>query len=304
MKVLVAGCRGMTGRLLARALRDAGYDVCGMDRQEPLGVEPDVRVLKVDFRSTALADVFRAETPDVLVHLGLDAPLGLAGAERQRIHLAGTRALLDAVARYSVSTCVFVGQHLYYGAAADLPLYHRETDPPYGVETFPETADLIASDLMAASALWSVPQCRIAVLRFCHVLGTGTAGFLTQLTRGAKVPTVLGFDPLIQFLHPADIALAIHLAIAQGINGIYNVGAARPMPMSQLILGLGRSNVPIPEALYRVSVGRFGLPEIPASAIALLKYPIVVDDAAFRSRTGFMPKYDERATLEQCRIGA
>jgi UDP-glucose 4-epimerase len=302
MKVLITGICSSIGRLLTLELLEAGYDVCGLDRRVVDGAPSGVRVYDGDLRGAVVHELFRAERPDVVAHLATVSPFSLSGVARHRVNLLATRALLDAVARHGVGTLVFASRHLYYGAAADLPLYHREDDPPHGVETYPEAADLVAADLLVSTALWRIPRTRTAILRLCHPLGPSTRGVLGQLLCGTRVPTVLGFDPLVQFLHAVDVARAIRTTVEQGLRGIYNVGSARPLPISQIISALGRTNVAIPEALFRISVGRFGFPDIPAGALSLLKYPIVVDDASFRSRTGFAPRFDVRETLEQFKL--
>lgn len=301
MKVLITGVSGSLGRLVTCDLLRAGHDVCGIDRRSWDDCPHGVRVYNTDLRGVGIHDRFRSERPDVVVHLAASSPFVPAGAARQRGNLVLTRALLDAVAQHGVSQLVFASRHLYYGAAADLPLVRREDDPPHGVQTFPEAADLIASDLMVSTALWRMPRMRTLVLRFCHPLGASGRGILAQLLQGTRVPTILGFDPLVQFLHSDDVARAICMGIELGLFGVYNVGGNRPLALSRIASALGRSTVSIPESLYRISVGRFGFPEIPAGSLSLLKYPIVVDDSAFRSRTGFVPRYDEMQTLEQYR---
>jgi UDP-glucose 4-epimerase len=299
MKVLITGIEGRLGRLLVLELLAAGHSVCGLARRGDGGDIDGVRVYHGDLRGTLILDVLRVEQPSVVVHLATISPFSNTSAARQRVNLLGTQALLSAVARYGVGGLVFVSRHLYYGAAADLPTYHREEDPPHGVETYPEAADLFAADLLATTALWSIARTRSVILRFCFSLGPSARGVLGQLLLGPRIPTVLGFDPLVQFLSASDVVQAIRLAIEQGLVGVYNVGSNRPLPLSQMISQLGRHNVAIPEALFRISAGRFGFPDIPSGALSLLKYPIVVDDARFRSRTGFVPEHDEQQTLEQ-----
>jgi UDP-glucose 4-epimerase len=298
MLVLVTGIAGAIGRLLTLELLEVGIGVCGLDRRDFDDAPAGVRVYQGDLHGAAAHEVFCVERPDVVVHLAAALPLSSTGTAQPRKNLSLTRELLDTVARHGIEGLVFVSRHLYYGAAADLPTYHREQDPPHGVETYPEAADLVAADLMVGAALWSMPRTRTTVLRVCHPLGPSPRGILAQLLSGARVPTVLGFDPLVQFLHAADIARAIRMTIEQGLRGIYNVGSARPLPLSQMIAALGRSNVAIPEAWFRLSAGRFGLSEVPPGALSLLKYPIVVDDAAFRNRTGYLPRFSELETLE------
>ena len=80
--------------------------------------------------------------------------LVVPGEERYQINLGGTRAVFDYARAYGVEHCVFVGRHTFYGAGPDSPLFHTEDEPPMELNRFPELADLVASDLYAATALW------------------------------------------------------------------------------------------------------------------------------------------------------
>jgi UDP-glucose 4-epimerase len=167
--------------------------------------------------------------------------------------------------------------------------------------TFPELSDLVAADLYAGSALWRYPQLDTGVLRICYTLGASVSGTLASFIKGPLVPMVLGYDPLFQFMHEEDAAAAICLALEKGTRGVYNVAGPQPMPLSLIIKHSGRTAIPVPEPLFRLAIGRFGLPTLPAGAVAHLKYPVVIDDSAFRAATGFTHTYDEDQTLEAYR---
>ena len=49
--------------------------------------------------------------------------------------------------------------------------------------------------------------------------------------------------------------------------------------------------------LHPFLLGRFGLPRLPAGAVAHIKYPIVISDRAFREATGFQHRFAEYETL-------
>ena len=98
------------------------------------------------------------------------------------------------------------------------------------VHTFQELSDLVAADLYAGSALWRYPDIDTAVLRLCYTLGPLRQGTLAAFLKGPRVPTVLGFDPLFQFIHELDAAAAIVLALEKGLRGVYNVCGPPPVP--------------------------------------------------------------------------
>lgn len=298
MKVLITGISGRLGRVIADLLLQGGHTVIGIDHRPWLGAPPGVHVHEVDLRKRPAEDVFRSERPDALVHMGTVSHLHLAEPEHHRMSLGGTKAAIDYCYRYEVRRAVFVGRHTYYGATPDSPLYHTEDEPPMAAENFPELADLIAADLFAGSALWRYPKLHTAVLRLCYTLGPSQHGTLADFLRGPKVPTVLGFDPLFQFMHEVDAAQSVIAALEAGLRGVFNVAGPTPLPLSKIIQETGREQVAIPEPVYSLAVGRFGLPWLPKGAINHIKYPIVIDTRAFKEACGFVHKYDEYDALQ------
>ncbi len=298
MKVLVTGAAGKLGRRVASLLAERGHAVVGIDRRPWPEAPEGVRMVQADVRKRPAEDVFRTERPEAVIHMATVTHVTHRSAERFRINLGGTRAVFDHAHHYGARQVVFVGRHTFYGAAPDSPLYHTEDEPPMAVQSFPELADLVAADLYAGSALWRYPEIRTAVLRLCYTLGPLRAGTLATFLAGRRVPLVMGFDPLFQFLHDEDAAEAIVLALESSLRGVYNVAGPRPLPLSQIIERVGRQPVPVPEPLLPFALGRFGLPRLPRGAIEHLKYPVVIDWGRFREATGFSPRFDEYETLD------
>lgn len=297
MKILITGISGQLARIVALQLVERGHEVEGVDRRPWTDAPPGVRVHEADVRKRAAEDAFRTFRPDALVHMATVTHLGRTSEDRYRINLQGTRAVFDAAHRHGVRRAIFVGRHTYYGAAPDSPLYHKEDEPPIGLSSFPELADLVAADLYAGTALWRTPNVETAVLRLCYTLGPGGGGTLASFIRGKRVPVILGFDPLFQYLHEEDAGRALVLATERGLRGVFNVAGPPPLPLSVVIRLAGRRALPIPEPLFRLALGRFGFPRLPPGALEHIKYPVVVDWSAFREATGFEPKFDETETV-------
>ena len=223
------------------------------------------------------------------------------GEERYRININGTRAVFEHCVKHGAKHCIFVGRHTYYGAAPDSPMYHSEDEPPMGLANFPELADLVSADLYAGSALWRHPDLATTVLRMCYTLGPSGHGTLATFLRGALVPTILGFDPLFQFMHERDVVGAIVAALDKRLRGVFNVAGPQPVPLSVCVRETGRRSVPLPEFVFSRSLGRFGLPKLPRGALDHIKYGIVMDATPFREGTGFSHEVDEVQAMHEFR---
>lgn len=301
MRILITGLAGKIGRLVGLRLLAAGHDVVGIDRRPWPEAPPGIALHRLDIRKRAAEDVFRVTHPQAVIHMATVTHLTARSEDRFRINLHGTRTVWEAAAEHGVEQAIFVGRHTYYGAAHDAPLYHREADPPFAATSFPELADLVAADLYAGSALWRYPDLATCVLRVSYTLGPSLTGTLASFLAGARVPSVLGFDPLFQFLHDDDVARAIVAALDTKLRGVFNVAGPDPLPLSDIVACAGRTRVPLPEAVFRLMSGRFGLPRLPPGAVAHLKYPIVMDASAFRTATGFAHERSAEDTIASFR---
>lgn len=301
MKVLVPGIAGRLGRMLAEGLLAKGHEVIGIDRRPFVDPPAAVEVHELDIRKRAAEDVFRRVRPDAVIHMATVTHLVQQSEDRYRINLGGTRAVFEHSAAYGASHVVFVGRHTYYGAAPDAPLFHVEDEPPMGLASFPQLADLVAADLYAGSALWRYPSFATTVLRMVYTLGPTGHGTLATFLRGARVPTVLGYDPLFQFMHEHDVVSALITTLEARPRGVFNVAGPQPVPLSVIIEETGRTNVPLPGPLLGAALGRFGLPRLPRGALDHIRYPITVDDSAFRRTTSFEHAVDEAAAMRAYR---
>lgn len=298
MKVLIPGIAGGIARKVARKLVEQGHEVSGLDVRPWPSAPKNIEFQRVDIRKRAAEDLFRRKRPDAVIHMATVSALSAYGEERYRINLGGTQAVFEHCHTYKVKQVVFVGRHTYYGAASDSPLYHTEGEPPRALGSFPELADLVAADLFASTALWRYPEMKTAILRLVYTLDAPGTGTLASFLSNQRVPTVMGYDPLFQFMHEDDVVTAIVLALEKQLRGVFNVAGPQPLPLSVVIRRAGRTPMPVPEPLLKAVLGRFGLPRLSGGALAHLKYPIVIDSSAFRRETGFQHEYDEARTLE------
>lgn len=298
MKVLITGVSGTLGRSVAQRLVAAGHSVLGIDRRPWPDAPAGVEVFLTDIRKRAAEDVFRKRKPEVVIHLATVTHLAARRDERARINLGGTRAVFEYCDRHAVKHAIFISRHTVYGAAADAPLYRKEAEPPLGATTFPSLADLVAADLYAGSSIWRYPKLRTSILRLVYTLGPSRRGTLANFLSGKRVPLVLGFDPLFQFMHEHDAAEAVIRTVEARPHGVFNVTGPSPVPLSVLVRATGRVGIPIPELLFGRMVGRFGFSRVPRASMSHIKHPIVVDGALFREATGFEHAFDEVQVMD------
>jgi UDP-glucose 4-epimerase len=118
------------------------------------------------------------------------------------------------------------------------------------------------------------------------------------------VPTVLGFDARLQFLHENDGVEAIHHATLNDLPGTFNLAGDGVIYLSQAIRRLGRPTLRLPSftaAGTAAVVRRARLADFSPDQITFLTYGRVVDTTRMRSEFGFEPAYTTDAAFDDFR---
>lgn len=305
-KVLITGITSGQGRLVARKLlqRHRHYDIVGVDihpwDDRPRGITMAI----ADVRKRKFEDVIRRERPEVIVHLGSVRHFKSHPSLRHEVNVNGTRRLLDFGVTHGVKQLVIVSSSYVYGALPENPYYMDEAFPLNSSRTYPEMRDLAEMDMLATAYLWHYPDITISVLRPTNVLGATVRTAIGRYLRAEYVPTVMGFNPMMQFLHEDDMAEAIVLTIERAARGAFNVVGPGAVPLHTAIDEVGSTPLPLPEIAVRSAIAalfRWGLYAFPARAIDFAKYQCTLDGTRFREATGFTPRHSLAETFAAVR---
>jgi len=302
-KVLITGISGGQGRLLARRLMEK-YEVCGADRVNWEGHPTGIRVHVVDLTKKKFEDVIRTELPNHIVHMGFIRHFRSGERTRYDVNVRGTKKLLDHCVHHGVQSLVVVSSSYVYGAFPENPYYMDEDSPLSASRSYPEIRDLVEVDTLATGFMWRYPHIRAAVLRPVSVLGYYVHSMMGQYMRETRVPTVMGFDPMMQFIHEEDLAEAIALTVEHGLQGVFNVTGPGEVPLRTAIREAGGTAIPLPEVVLRPLFGRLfdlGLVAYPPGAIDFLKFPITISGDRFVDATSFGPLFSLEETLRAVR---
>jgi UDP-glucose 4-epimerase len=292
-KVLITGISGGQGRLLTRRLL-ANFEVCGVDWVPWEGHPRDVPVHVVDLRKKKFEDVIRTEMPSAVVHMGFIRHFKGDAKNRHDVNVRGTKQLLDHCANYGVQRLVVLSSGYVYGAFPENPFYMDEDHPLSASRSYPEIRDLVEVDTLASAFIWKNPHIRTTVLRPANVLGETVHSMIGQYLRLDRCPTMMGFDPLMQFVHEEDVADAIARTLEQGLQGVFNVTGPGQVPLSVAIRETGGRSISLPEPLARPALERLfslGLWPYPTGALDYLKFPVTLSGKRFVEATNYRPLF-------------
>jgi UDP-glucose 4-epimerase len=300
--VLVTGVsRYLGGRFAQLLTATPGISrVIGVDVIPPPHDIGNAEFVRADIRNPVIAKVISRADVDTVVHMSVIAtPLSAGGrVSMKEINVIGTMQLLAACQKApSLRRLVVKSTAAVYGSSPRDPALFTED---MSAKVLPRTGwgkDSVEVEGYVRGFSRRRPDVDVAVLRLANFIGPGVHTALTDYFELPVVPTVLGFDPRLQFVHEDDGLEALRLATVRPASGLINVAGDGVITLHQAIGMTGRATVPVPAPLVPV-VGRAvrttGLADFTPDQIAFLSYGRGLDTSRMRSELGLAPRYTTR----------
>ena len=296
--VLVTGICGRLGQLLVRRLHRSER-VVGVDRR-PFPHRPrDIVFHQLDLRRKRTRDLFRKGNIRAVVHLGVLHDLRASDKEHHAWNVVAFQKLLGYLSQYQVPKLVVLSSANVYGPVSDNPQFLSEEAPLLGAQSFRGIRDLVELDMLAQSFFWRHPDAETVILRPCHILGR-VRNAPSNYLRLPRPVTMLGFDPMVQPIHEADVVHAIQLALKPGVRGIFNVRGPGEAPLSRVLGMLGRKPRPVPGFAAKPILSRmwrYRLTSFPAPELDYVRFQCMVDGKRAEETLGFSPRFNFQETL-------
>jgi UDP-glucose 4-epimerase len=314
-RILLTGLDTFWGSRVAAALeRDPGVDMLlGMGTGTPSTALERTEYVRADSSYSLLSRIVQATQVDTIVHtfLVVDSS-SMSGRALHEINVIGTMNLLAAAgaAGSSVRHVVVKSSSLVYGCHPSDPAWFTEDTPRSRPPRSRLERSLTEVESYVRDFADENPGVTVSVLRFANVLGREiTTPISRNLARGV-MPSIAGFDPLIQFLAESDVVRCLETVVLESIGGTYNVAGDGRIPISEVAKIAGVWRLPISPFFTRQAAApliRLGLLDLPAELETLLRYGRGIDTtrlkaAGFEFSTtsaGAVERYAEIARLER-----
>ncbi|MDH6138647.1 MULTISPECIES: NAD-dependent epimerase/dehydratase family protein [Kitasatospora] len=316
--VLVTGvARQLGARFAERIRREPGVDlVVGVDvLPSDLAAEPapaDAPLApyvfsRVDLRRPAIAQVLAEHAVDTVVHLNVSGtnPSAVGRATVKEINVIGSMQLLAAcqqsalVRRLAVKSTTAV-----YGATSRDPAVFAERTQPKTLPTGGFAKDAAEVEGYVRSFARRRPDVAVTVLRFANLVGPGADTPLAEYFTLPVLPTVLGRDPRLQFVHMDDAVEVLRLAALEPApgspdqpvdrRGTFNVAGDGVLLLTQCARRLGRPTLPMlrPALGWAAALARQArLVDFAPEQLELLTHGRVVDTTALHEVFGYRPAF-------------
>ena len=304
--VLVTGVSRYLGGRFARLLTAApGVGrVIGIDVIPPPHDIGSAEFVRADIRNPMIARIINQADVDTVVHMNvIVTPLSAGGRVSQKeINVIGTMQLLAACQKApSIRRLVVKSSAAVYGSSPRDPAMFAEDMGPKALPRAGFGKDSVEVEGYVRGFARRRPDADVTVLRFANFLGAEMETPMSAYFELPVVPTVLGFDPRVQFVHQDDGLDCLRLCTVEGHPGTFNVAGDGVLALSQAIRKTGRPRLPLPSALVS-SVGgvvrRANVVDFSPEQLRFLTYGRGVDTTRMRAVLGFEPRYTTAACFD------
>jgi UDP-glucose 4-epimerase len=306
-RVMITGIsRHLAGKLAQRleADREVEY-IVGIGINEPEVDLERTEFIHADIRNPLIAKIIQTTEVDTLVHLSIIAtPTRVGGRSAMKeINVIGSLQLFAACQKApALKKLVMKSSTAVYGASPRDPALFTEDMEAREIPRHGYAKDSLEVERYVRDFGRRRPDVRVSILRFANFIGSEIETTLTRYFSLPLVPSPIGYDPRLQFIHEEDAEEVLYRATRQDHPGIFNVAADGVLLLSQAIRICGKLalSVPLPLAQPLAAlVRRSGRVDFPSDQIPFLVYGRVADNTRLKRVFGFVPRYTTRAAMEE-----
>jgi UDP-glucose 4-epimerase len=247
--------RGLCERLLERSGR---LRLVGLDRRRPFRLDERVRFHRVDLTEPTadgkVAEILARERVDAVVHAAFrNAPTPDLEMDHE-LETIGSLHVMNACAAAKVKRLVVASTTMVYGPRPDNPNFLNEQHPLRGHRDAHSVEDRVEMEELLARWRERNPDTELTVLRSCWIMGPRYWDHVVRFFSRPVVPMLLGYDPLMQFVHEDDCLHAFERATLAPHPGVFNVVGRGVLPLSTILRLAGKRVLHLPAPLlYRMA---------------------------------------------------
>ncbi len=305
-RILLTGLDTFWGGRVAAAL-ESDPDVemlLGMGTGTPSLELERTEYVRSDSSYSLLSRIVRATEVDTIVHtfLVLDSA-SMGGRALHETNVIGTMNLLAAAGASgsSVRHIVVKSASHVYGSHPSDPAWFSEDTPRSRPPRNRVERSLCEVESYVHDFAEENPEVVVTMLRFANVLGADIDTPLSRNLARGVMPSIAGFDPLIQFLDEDDVVRCVKYAVDEQLRGTFNVAGDGKLPVSEVASIAGAWRLPLPPVFTRQAASALvtaRLLSFPVELEDLLRYGRGMDTSKLAA-AGFKPEASSAGAVER-----
>jgi UDP-glucose 4-epimerase len=234
---------------------------------------------------------------------------GTAGGRgtMKELNVIGTMQLLAACQKSeSIRHLVVKSTSTVYGASSRDPAMFTEEMQPRRQPSSGYGKDVAEIEGYVRGFARRRPDVSVTTLRLANVLGPHVTSPITSYFRLPVIPTVLGFDPRMQFVHETDLMRVLGHCVNTEVPGTFNVAGDGVMLLSQAVRRLRKPSIPlVPPVVGGVAavLKSARMADFSPEQLGFLTFGRGIDTTRMRAELGFEPAYTTEETFADFAAG-
>jgi UDP-glucose 4-epimerase len=306
-RIAITGASSFIGSSIQNlAQKSDDFDkIIAFDLIKPYSIPDKVKFYGIDLSDPAsgveMSRILKEENINILAHtVFLWNPVREQEWSRE-VEVIGTIHVMNACADASVSQIIISSTTAVYGMSHRNPCFFTEEHPLAREESTPGIMNKIEAENEVIKFMQNRSDMKISVLRICHILGKRINNYFTRKLLLPVVPTLLGYDPMMQFIYETDLVRALDIVLHGEFNGVFNIAGQGAIPLSEVLRIGKRKPLPLPHLLaYKLYdvLHTAQIIDVPPGYLNYLRYSFVADGTRSKNVLGFVPFLNTSQAVE------
>ncbi|MBN1959600.1 MAG: NAD-dependent epimerase/dehydratase family protein [Deltaproteobacteria bacterium] len=250
MRILLTGSSGRLGRRVALKLHRNHY-VVGIDSRPPNCFPIEIENHQIDLRRRTAENILKEGKFDAVMHMGVTHNFRFSNEEHYTRNIFSTEKLLQLIVKYHIKKLVLLSSGDVYGPIATNSHFIDEDAPLMASQSSTGMRTLVAVDRAVQSFFWRHNEIETVILRPCHIVGPHVRNAASKYLRLNIVPTLMGYDPMLQLISEEDLLPLVENALMPGVRGVFNLAGTEPVPLHYILKILNKPTLPLPYVVLK-----------------------------------------------------
>lgn len=305
-RIAMTGARTFLNTLLLKklAFHQIVQEIHIFDIHPPTFRHPKLIFHKVDLTEDTATDkitkILTQNEISLVIHGALFSGPTRHHGNQHEVESIGTFHLLNALAAAKTQKLVVNSHTFVYGAHPKNPNFIIESaqlnkTKPYFVKIRCD----VEKQIDEFGKIYK--DCAVTVLRYAPILGPHSTNMLAKYFLANVVPVVMGYDPLLQFIHEEDALDALWLAIESPVRGVLNIVGKGLISLTTAIHLSGKIPFPVPLLLCKSIFGAGYVAkvwELDSCMVPFFQYLCVASGESAQKKLKFSPYFSSRQALK------
>lgn len=220
----------------------------------------------------------------------------------REVNVNATKSLLDACSQAGVDQFIYLSSTTVYGAHPSNEQHMVETSTPNPVSGFIYSEHKKEAEILIQKYQKQHPERATCILRSCVIMGHNSDNFISDSLQIRYLPTPIGFNPDMQFLHVEDYTSAIEKVLFRRARGIYNIAGAGTIQWRHMVKLVNNTVIPVPLGILKKIISLTWILRLqnrsPGPGLNFITYPWLASTEKIDTQLQWRPTYSSEDAVK------